>query len=83
MQKLKIFKKQVKTNKGSSGIVTPIRKFNRLKFHLKMFIELFTGKNLPSTWYIINNNLQAKDDQQIYDMQILLHSWSIRVPFIS
>ena len=53
------------------------------KFHLKMFIELLTGKNLTSTWYIIDNNLQAKHDQQIYGMQILLHFSTIWVPFTS
>ena len=33
--------------------------------------------------YIINNNLQAKDDQEIYGMRILLHFSSLWVPFIS
>ena len=46
-------------------------------------MELLTGKNLPSTLYMINNNLQGKDDQQIYGMHILLHFSSIWVPFIS
>ena len=35
-----------------------------------MPIELLIGKNLPSTYYIIDNKLQAKDDQQIYGMHI-------------
>ena len=35
-----------------------------------MPIELLIGKKLPSTQYIINNKLQAKDDQQIYGMYI-------------
>ena len=60
--KLKTFKKQVKTNKASSGIVTPIKKFNRSNFHLKMFFELLTGKNLPTTYYITNNNLKINNN---------------------
>ena len=50
-------------------------KKTRSKFHLKiMSIEVL---------YIINNNLQAKDDQEIYGMRILLHFSSLWVPFIS
>ena len=51
------------------------QKRTRSKFHLKiMSIEVL---------YVINNNLQAKDDQEIYGMRILLHFSSLRVPFIS
>ena len=48
-----------------------------------MSIELLTGKNLPIAWYIINNNIQAKDDREIYGIRILLHFWSLWVPLIS
>ena len=47
-----------------------------------MFIELLTDKNLPSTYYAINSNSQAKYDQQIYGMHILLHFSIILVSFI-
>ena len=44
------------------AVLSPLSKNSiRSQFHLKIFIELLTGKNLPSTQYIISNNLQAKD----------------------
>ena len=36
-------------------------------------MEVLAGKDLPSTQYVINKNLQAKYDQQIHDVHILLH----------